>query len=123
LSEVILRNTAIELLQDNVFIAVPRNALSVELLPFPEIKTMTLKAYPNPVQKYFTLMIETNRPLDATLNIVDLNGKLITAEKVLLTKGQNKLDFELSDQLANGLYIISLTSDHGQGQLRVIKQR
>jgi len=105
-----------------VFIAVPRNALSVELLPFPEIKTMSLKAYPNPIQKYFTLMIETSRPLDASLKIMDVNAKLISEEKVILVKGQNKLEFELNDQLANGLYIISLTSDHGQGQLRVIKQ-
>jgi len=123
LSDIILRNSDIELLQDNVFIAVPRNALSVELLPFPEIKTISLKAYPNPIQKYFTLMIETSRPLDASLNITDLNGKLIKEEKVMLAKGQNKLEFELNDTLANGLYIISLTSDHSQGQLRVIKRQ
>ncbi len=122
LSEIILRNTEIELLQDNVFIAVPRNALAVELFPFPEIKTISLKAYPNPIQKYFTLKIETSRSVNATLRIMDVNAKLISEEKVSLSKGSNKLNFELSDQLANGLYVISLTSDHGQGQLKVIKQ-
>ncbi len=35
---------------------------------------------------------------------------------------KNELNFELSDELANGLYVISLTSDTGNGQLKVIKQ-
>ncbi len=122
LSEIILRNTEIELLQENVFIAVPRNSLAVELFPFPEIKNISLKAYPNPIQKYFTLKIETSRPANATLRIMDVNAKLISEEKVFLSKGSNKLNFELNDRLANGLYVISLTSDNGKGQLKVIKQ-
>jgi hypothetical protein len=35
----------------------------------------------------------------------------------------NELNFELSDQLASGLYVISLVSDNGVGQLKIIKQK
>ena len=122
LSEIILRNTEILTLQENVFVAVPRGSLAVELFPFSEIKNIRLTAYPNPVQKYFNLIIETKRASNATLSIYGLNGKLVSEDKVQLEKGKNELNFELSDQLANGLYVISLTSDTGNGQLKVIKQ-
>ncbi len=122
LSEIILRNTEILTLQENVFIAVPRGSLAVELFPFSEIKNISLTAYPNPIQKYFNLIIETHRSSNATLSIYDLNGKIVSAEKIQLEKGKNELKFELSDELAHGLYVISLTSDSGNGQLKVIKK-
>jgi hypothetical protein len=122
LSEILLRNTEIVTLQENVFIAEPRGSLAVELFPFSEIKTMRLKAYPNPIQKYFNLLIETHRPSSATLSIYNVNGKLVSSKKVQLERGKNELNFELSDELANGLYVIALTSDSGNGQLKVIKQ-
>jgi len=123
LSEIILRNTIIEILQENVFVAVPRGTLAVELFPFSEIKNISLSAYPNPIQKYFKLQIETNRATQATLSIWDLNSKLVSEEKLQLDKGENELRFELSDQLANGMYVITLQSDNGNGLLRVIKQQ
>ncbi len=123
LSEVILRNTIIETLQENVFVAEPRGALAVELFPFPEIRTIKLTAYPNPVQKYFNLSIETSRPTQATLGIWDVNGRPVSEEKLDLSQGRNEFKFELSDALANGLYVISLKSDYGQGQLKLIKQK
>lgn len=123
LSEIILRNTSIETLQEDVFVAVPRDLLAVELFPFPEIKNIKLTAYPNPVQKYFNIVIETNRTSSATLSIYGINGQTISTQAVTLNRGRNELNFELSDQLANGLYIISLDSDNGQGQLKIIKRQ
>ena len=122
LSNILLRNTEILTLQDNVFIAEPRGSLAVELFPFSEIKNISFSAYPNPIQKYFNLIVETYRSSKATLSIYDLNGKLVSAEKIQLEKGKNELEFELSDELSNGLYVITLTSDIGSGQLKVIKQ-
>jgi hypothetical protein len=57
------------------------------------------------------------------LSIYDISSKLVSADKLQLVKGKNEFNFELSDELANGLYVISLTSDNGQGQLKVIKQK
>ncbi len=122
LSEIILRNTSIETLQEDVFIAVPRNLLAVEFFPFPEVKSIELTAYPNPVQKYFNLVIESGRPSNATLSIYDVSGQIISQQPVQLNRGRNELNFELSDQLANGLYVVSLDSDNGTGQLKLIKR-
>jgi len=122
LSEVILRNTIIEVLQEDVFIAIPRGQLAVELFPFPEVRSIELSAYPNPVQKYFNLVIENARPSSATLTIYDVGGQAISSRSVQLNKGRNEINFELSDQLASGLYVITLESNGGAGQLKLIKQ-
>ena len=123
LSDVILRNTSIIQIQENVFEAVPRDELSIALVPFQEIRNMKLSAYPNPVQKYFNIVIESNRQSAARLSIWDANGKIISEEQVNLNKGMNELNFELSEDLANGFYTIILRSDSGNGQLKIVKQK
>jgi hypothetical protein len=122
LSEIILRNTAIELLQENVFTAVPRGTLAVELFPFPEFKSLTLNAYPNPIQRYFKLVIDSRRASSARLRVLNLQGQQISETVLNIQAGKNEYPFELNDELANGLYVITLESDQGQGQLKVIKK-
>ncbi|GEQ86374.1 hypothetical protein ULMS_18820 [Patiriisocius marinistellae] len=121
LSQIILRNTEIETLQENVFIAVPREQLSVELFPFSGVQNINIKAYPNPVQKYFNIQIEARRPSMATLTIYDVNGVIVQQKQIAIMRGKTEHKFELSDALANGLYVIALDSDAGKGQLKIIK--
>lgn len=123
LSEIILRNTDITTLQANVFKAEPRQMVSVELFPFANISNITINAYPNPIQKYFTLKIKTRRPGTANLSIMDLNGRLVKEEALILTAGENEMNFELSDELASGVYTILLQSADGDGQLKLVKQK
>ena len=123
LSEIILRNTNIEVLQEDVFTAVPREELDVEFFPFSGVMNMKLKAYPNPVQKYFNIQIEARRPSTATLNIYNATGVTVQSRKINIMPGITDHSFELSDTLANGLYVISLDSDAGKGQLKIIKSK
>jgi hypothetical protein len=123
LSHVILRNTSIETLQENVFEAVDRNELGVELFPFAGVMNIKVTAYPNPVQKYFTINITARRPSNATLRIFNATGVVVQERTIRITRGASEHAFELDDQLANGLYVISLDSDAGRGQLKIIKGR
>ncbi len=123
LSEIILRNTTIEVLQEDVFTAVPREELDVEFYPFSGVMNMNLKAYPNPVQKYFNIQIEARRPSTATLTIYNANGVTVQSRKINILPGVTDHAFELSDALASGLYVISLDSDSGKGQLKIIKSK
>lgn len=123
LSKIVVRNTEVGRLQTNVFKAVPRHLLSIELFPFPEVRNIELNAYPNPAQKYFNLVITNSRPSSAMLRIIDVNGKLVKETAVKLNRGENKLNFELSDELANGLYTVILSGDGGRGELKLIKQQ
>ncbi len=122
LSDIIKRNTDIQVIQENVFIAQPTNTVAIELIPFKNIRNMEIKAYPNPVQKYFTLTINAFDIGSAELSIIDNAGKVALTKQVALQKGKNTLEFELDDQLANGLYTIFLKSaDDNIGQLKIIK--
>jgi hypothetical protein len=121
LSEIILRNTDIVTLQENVFIAAPRGTLAVELFPFQEFKSLKLNAYPNPIQKYFNLVIDSRHTSSARLKIFNMQGRLINESTLNIKEGKHEYPFELSDALASGLYVISLESNQGQGQLKVIK--
>ena len=123
LSEIVLRNTDIEVLQDNVFEAVPREDLAIEFFPFAGVMNMEMKAYPNPVQKYFNIQIEARRPSNATLRIFDAGGVQVQEQNMQITRGTTTHAFELSDALASGLYVISLQSDSGNGELKLIKTR
>lgn len=123
LSEVLIRNTEIETMQENVFIAEPRGTLAVELFPIPEFKDIQLSASPNPVQKNFTLHIDSRMDTSATLYIYDGKGIKVEEKSMRLQRGENEFKFELSDQLANGLYVITLQSERGIGQLKIVKQR
>ena len=84
---------------------------------------MNLKAYPNPVQKYFNIQIEARRSSTATLNIYNANGVTVQSRKITIMPGVTDHAFELSDALASGLYVISLDSDSGKGQLKIIKSK
>ena len=59
---------------------------------------------------------------DGIYFMIDVNGKVVKEQQVSLTRGKNELNFELEDQLANGLYTITLSSDNGTGQLKLIKR-
>ncbi|NND63243.1 MAG: T9SS type A sorting domain-containing protein [Flavobacteriaceae bacterium] len=122
LSEVILRNTSIETLQENVFIAEPRGNLSVELFPFAEFKDLQITAYPNPTHRFFKLNINAKRNSAANLKIWDIKGSLIDEQKLILERGANEFEFSLNETLAKGLYVITLSSESGSGQLRLIKK-
>lgn len=121
LADIIRRNTNIQAIQNDVFIAQPALTVAIELSPFKDIRNMELNAYPNPVQKHFELSINALRNSTGQLSILDNSGKIVQTKKVQLNKGQNLLSWELEDKIANGLYTIFLTADNDTGQLKIVK--
>ncbi|MEO1436875.1 MAG: peroxidase family protein [Bacteroidota bacterium] len=123
LSDIILRNTTIDSIQTNVFFAEPLVAVSVEVLPFREIRNIKVNAFPNPVQQFFTLEIEAFSPLNATLQIFDELGRVVHTRDLSLERGENVIQLELKAALANGMYTINIQSDEAAGQIRILKQK
>ncbi len=121
LVDIIRRNTNIQAIQNDVFIAQPATTVAIELSPFKDIRNMELKAHPNPIQTHFQLKINAFRTTNALLTIIDNTGKTVQTKKVDLTKGENLLSWELEDYVASGLYTIYLTADNDTGQLKIVK--
>ena len=121
MADVIKRNTSVEDIQDNVFFAEDRQVVAVETLPFEGIRNISLEAFPNPAQRYFTLNINAMQTGDASLSIIDNAGRTVEQHAINLGKGRNTLQFELPAQLVGGLYTLLLEMDGDTGFVKLMK--
>ncbi|MFK7947027.1 MAG: peroxidase family protein [Saprospiraceae bacterium] len=121
LAHIIRRNTDIITIQDSVFYAQERDLVSVELLPFQQIRRLELDAYPNPTQKYFTIRMNAVRNGSGTLLIIDGSGRVVREEQLNIVTGENQFKFELDDDLASGLYSIMVNINGDRGNLKILK--
>jgi peroxidase len=121
LADIIRRNTDIITIQDSVFYAQERDLVSVELLPFQQVRTIELSAYPNPTQKYFTLKMNVVKNTTGILQIFNATGQIVRREKLSFVTGNNELILELDEALASGLYTITINLNGDRGSLKILK--
>ena len=121
LANIIRRNTDIITIQDSVFYAQERDLVSVELLPFQQIRRLELEAYPNPTQKYFTIKMNAVRNVIGTLSIIDMSGRVVRQEQLNIITGENQFELELDDELVSGLYSIMININGDRGSLKILK--
>jgi len=120
LSDVIRRNTTIDNIQDNVFIST-NPFVTVGILPFDNIRKVEIEAYPNPTPSEFRVKIKALKRCKASLSIFDQLGRPVIQRELIIEPGENFFEFQLSDYLPNGVYLVSLLSSTGNGSLRLIK--
>lgn len=70
-----------------------------------------LEMYPNPSQNFVNLVYDFNdsRPLNTTLNIFDLSGRLVFSQVIAIEKGLHKETLNISS-LEAGMYSVSLSN-------------
>jgi len=73
-------------------------------------KYLSLNVYPNPAINNVNIEVEANDNSNATVNIYDLNGRLMVSKEEFLTKGLNNLLLDVS-MLNNGTYLIKTVSE------------
>ena len=83
----------------------------------PSVSTSELKFYPNPVSSKATVEIELNKNTEVEFIILDLNGRQLSKQIRDLSKGINKISFDMS-RLLPGVYFIQSVSD---GDIRTKK--
>jgi hypothetical protein len=57
-----------------------------------------LKLYPNPVMDQLVIELESPKEADGYIQIIDIEGKLIHAERRLMQKGQNTIKLNISNE-------------------------
>lgn len=120
LSSIILRNTNIERIQQDVF-HTDSQFLTVGILPFEHIRKIELIAYPNPTPDNFQLKVKTLVDDEANVSILDQTGRIIYSQVISLRSGENEFQFSLNRQLSPGMYIVTLRTSNDSGQLRLVK--
>lgn len=86
------------------------------------VLTLTLKAYPNPVQDVVTVEVLSRVAGMATFEVLDVTGRARQSRKQELVEGLNEVKFGLGT-LPTGIYLIRAVDALGQqGVVRVSKQ-
>ncbi len=122
LSAIIKRNTEIQHIQDDVFHAQEHTITAVDLTPFDGIRTISIDAYPNPVNQFLNVAFKSSDLQMFTMTLTDVNGQVFMQEHLSVNKGENKYQFELDENYTSGVYIINISNDIGAGNLKLVKQ-
>lgn len=86
-----------------------------------ETQLFVSDVYPNPATDQTTLEINSNDNAAATLSILDLSGKQVTAPRqVQINSGNNRTRVDLSD-VQQGVYVIVLTTADRSYNGRIVK--
>lgn len=108
MSTLVLRNTGIDLMQDNVF-----RALAHESLPIgPALTPLHLEAavYPNPADDYVLAKFYLDSESTVDITIVNSVGMTILSDRFTGLEGDNVVRLYLDDDVQQGTYYMMLNS-------------
>jgi hypothetical protein len=79
--------------------------------------------YPNPFGKKVQVKFNSDAPDQATMRIIDNNGKLITTQTDPVVKGENRLTIKNVDNLPGGIYYLELVTKDKNIRTKLMKQQ
>ncbi|WP_192825159.1 T9SS type A sorting domain-containing protein [Rufibacter sp. LB8] len=79
-------------------------------------------AYPNPFTSEVTVAFVADRKQQVTLRLTDAMGKVVLQKVVTADAGSNQQTLSLDNSVPAGIYILTVVSDKGQENIRVVKQ-
>lgn len=120
LKDLIKRNTNIVLMQDNVFDAMPHNAIPNG--PVLEKRELTSILYPNPTSDEFNIKIYLENEREVKIRIFDPSGREVISKVETLSAGENFMTFDLDNSLVKGLYNVFIDAGYAYRILRVVKE-
>lgn len=85
-------------------------------------ETVDLKVYPNPANDRITVSIAATKSHDVTLEVVDINGKLITKQKVNYNKDRTEHKIDLSHYPAGNYFVKIISKDAELKTVKFIKE-
>ncbi len=122
LSDLIMRNSGVKLMQRELIVAMPREEIVKEKVVMAEDK-LSSYTLPNPISKDEDLHVVIASPEDteATITLVDFTGRVLSSETISLLQGKNVHNFDFA-QYPIGSYLVRITTDKEQTVAKVIKE-
>ena len=119
LRDILMRNTSISIMQDEVFKAIPHEDIEggPSLIPFPLDATI----YPNPVIETLQMKIYGSRDETLTVSVVDYMGRMISKTEHHIYGGNNTVRVDLDD-CPRGYYNVVLDTEYRRNVLKMIKK-
>jgi hypothetical protein len=118
--DIIMRNTEISLMQDNVFVAMPHD----DIPNGPKLAEIQLEAsiYPNPTLGDFTVKVFMEEEIELNISVFDANGRLVLSKSKLAYVGENFMHLKIGDQLPRGIYNVLVEAGYEFSIKRIIKE-
>jgi hypothetical protein len=79
-----------------------------------------LKLFPNPSKDFARLKLNSGKDGIVTLSIFEITGKLVSENKVSVTKGNNELEVDVNT-LDKGFYLLNVQNGVNKKTIRLIK--
>jgi len=76
---------------------------------------------PNPFTNSFTLSADVSKPLQLTIHVSDMAGKILYSKIIQAGAGKNDIEINGLANLATGIYIVKLISSEGMLQEKILK--
>ena len=118
LADVIRRNAPVTIIKDNIFEV---HTLTSATKDVKEDRFIDFALYPNPVHQMVFLRIPSETSRKATLQVVDMQGKVILEREANLSIGNNTITLTLPFTCTQGSYAMIITSENKTGQKLFIK--
>lgn len=78
--------------------------------------------YPNPFVNSITITYNSTQKQLVHISLIDISGREVFAENKLLESNSNTFTIKPETQLAKGLYVLKITSNHQSSSIKVIKE-
>ncbi|MEM9545349.1 MAG: peroxidase family protein, partial [Bacteroidota bacterium] len=117
--DILMRNTSIDIMQDNVFKAIPHESIEggPSLIPFP----LEAVIYPNPVIESMQIKVYGSREESVTVSVVDYAGRMVNKTTHDIYEGNNTVIVDLQD-CPRGHYNVILDTEYRRNVLKMIKR-
>ncbi len=108
LSDIILRNTELTVLQKDVFTTVDHKAFEyVEAIS--GNAQVSIHPFPVPFTNDLSLILQSTKTDNGRLEIYNLLGQIVYSENIKVEIGQNLFELSLEEGLPNGFYTVSVS--------------
>jgi len=120
LYDILMRNTSIEAMQKNLFIAMPHGLIPSG--PVLGSESLSAIAYPNPVTDHTYIKVKSDDSKVVDIKLFDNNGRVIHVSQHELYVGDNNILLEFDADLTIGVYNVLITSGEQYNLLKLIKK-
>jgi len=117
--KILMRNTSISIMQDEVFKAMPHDSIEggPELIPFP----LDAEIYPNPVRETLQIKLYGSRDESLTVSVIDYMGRMVDKSEHHIYEGNNTIQIGLED-CPRGFYNVVLDTEFRRNVLKMVKR-
>ena len=120
-SQIIRRNTAITLMQDNVFFAMKHDDIPFATVPVVK-RHLDMTVFPNPVAENANFKAFSEFPTEATLQIIAPSGRILLEQDLTFSTGENSWVTPIDPAIRPGVYFARLTTVSDDHTIRIVKR-